>query len=88
MESDLVVTVAIVRSDDTGTVRVGYFTEDDGAITGKDYITADDAVTFLPGETRKEVHIDIIDDLEAEPGDEVFFVTLDVDMVVYRKTMI
>ncbi|XP_063051305.1 sodium/calcium exchanger 1a [Engraulis encrasicolus] len=71
------VAMNIVRrgGDLTSTVSVDYFTEDGTANAGSDYQCTQGTVVFKPGETEKEIHIDIIDD-DIFEEDEHFFVHL------------
>ena len=56
-------------------VLVDYATEDAGAKSGKDYISVSGTLFFQPGETRKEIEIQIIDNLVYE-GDQHFCIRL------------
>ena len=53
-------------------------TFDGTAEAGQDYIPKKGQLIFEPGETTKNIEIEIIDDYEWEP-DETFFVKLNVD---------
>ena len=55
--------------------EVVYETSNGSAIAGEDYKYSSGKCVFAPGETSKEIKIEIIDDNEYEP-DEDFFVTL------------
>eukprot|EP00057_Strongylocentrotus_purpuratus_P018304 XP_011672778.1 PREDICTED: sodium/calcium exchanger 3 isoform X3 [Strongylocentrotus purpuratus] len=57
---------------------VKFETFDGTAEAGQDYIPKKGQLIFEPGETTKNVEIEIIDDYEWEP-DETFFVKLNVD---------
>ncbi|XP_008297104.1 sodium/calcium exchanger 1-like isoform X17 [Stegastes partitus] len=61
--------------DLTSTVTVDYRTEDGTANAGSDYQFAEGTVVFQPGETEKEICIDIIDD-DIFEEDEHFLVHL------------
>lgn len=56
-------------------VLVDYATEDAGAIAGKDYISVKGTLCFGPGETRKEIEIEIVDD-DVYEGDQHFYIRL------------
>jgi solute carrier family 8 (sodium/calcium exchanger) len=58
-----------------GECSVDYATADISAAAGRDYTAVDDTLTFKPGEVRKELHIEIIDDNVPEK-DEKFRVVL------------
>ena len=53
-------------------------TVDGTAEAGSDYHHIDETLVFMPGQTSKEIHVEIIDDNEYEP-DEVFFVRVTMD---------
>lgn len=59
----------------TGTVTVRYNTADGTATAGSDYASGGATLTFLPGETSKQVTIVVNGDGAIEP-DETFFVNL------------
>ncbi|CAJ1054135.1 sodium/calcium exchanger 1a isoform X1 [Xyrichtys novacula] len=61
--------------DLTSTVSVDYRTEDGTANAGSDYQFTEGTVVFKPGETEKEIRIDIIDD-DIFEEDEHFLVHL------------
>ncbi|XP_048104212.1 sodium/calcium exchanger 1a isoform X5 [Alosa alosa] len=61
--------------DLTSTVSVDYCTEDGTANAGSDYQFTEGTVIFRPGETEKEIRIDIIDD-DIFEEDEHFLVHL------------
>ncbi|XP_008419298.1 sodium/calcium exchanger 1a isoform X3 [Poecilia reticulata] len=61
--------------DLTTTVCVDYRTEDGTATAGSDYQLTEGTVVFKPGETDKEIHINIIDD-DIFEEDEHFLVHL------------
>ncbi|XP_029284128.1 sodium/calcium exchanger 1-like isoform X2 [Cottoperca gobio] len=71
------VALNIVRrgGDLTSTVSVDYGTEDGTANSGSDYQFTEGTVVFKPGETEKEIRIDIIDD-DIFEEDEHFLVHL------------
>jgi aryl-phospho-beta-D-glucosidase BglC (GH1 family) len=56
-------------------VTVEYRTANGSAIAGSDYVAASGTITFAPGETAQQIHVDVIGDREMEP-DERFSVTL------------
>jgi hypothetical protein len=59
----------------TGVVRVDYATADGSATAGVDYTAASGTLSFLPGETSKQVTVLVTGDLDVEP-DETFTVNL------------
>lgn len=67
--------------DLTGTVSVDYRTEDGTANAGSDYQFTEGTIVFKPGETEKEIRIDIIDD-DIFEEDEHFLVHLSNVMVI------
>ncbi|XP_035515598.1 sodium/calcium exchanger 1a [Morone saxatilis] len=71
------VALNIVRrgGDLTSTVSVDYRTEDGTANAGSDYQFTEGTIVFKPGETEKEIRIDIIDD-DIFEEDEHFLVHL------------
>uniref|UniRef100_A0A4W5PZ27 Solute carrier family 8 member 1a n=1 Tax=Hucho hucho TaxID=62062 RepID=A0A4W5PZ27_9TELE len=71
------VALNVVRlgGDLTNTVSVEYRTEDGTANAGSDYQFTEGVVVFKPGETEKEIRIDIIDD-DIFEEDEHFLVHL------------
>lgn len=71
------VALNIVRrgGDLTSTISVDYRTEDGTANAGSDYQYTEGTVIFKPGETEKEIRINIIDD-DIFEEDEHFFVHL------------
>ncbi|KAJ8002340.1 hypothetical protein DPEC_G00178860 [Dallia pectoralis] len=71
------VALNVVRlgGDLTNTVSVEYRTEDGTANAGSDYRFTEGVVVFKPGETEKEIRIDIIDD-DIFEEDEHFLVHL------------
>uniref|UniRef100_A0A3Q0SKY5 Solute carrier family 8 member 1a n=1 Tax=Amphilophus citrinellus TaxID=61819 RepID=A0A3Q0SKY5_AMPCI len=71
------VALNVVRrgGDLTNTVSVDYRTEDGTANAGSDYQFTEGTVVFKPGETEKEIRIDIIDD-DIFEEDEHFLVHL------------
>jgi len=56
-------------------VTVDFTTQDDSAEGGEDFLATSGALTFAPGETVKEISVDIIGDTIEEP-DESFSVVL------------
>ncbi|KAI3352682.1 hypothetical protein L3Q82_020156, partial [Scortum barcoo] len=71
------VALNVVRrcGDLTSTVSVDYRTEDGTANAGSDYQFTEGTIVFKPGETEKEIRIDIIDD-DIFEEDEHFLVNL------------
>ncbi|XP_067353064.1 sodium/calcium exchanger 1-like isoform X3 [Channa argus] len=71
------VALNVVRrgGDLTNTVSVDYRTEDGTANAGSDYQFTEGTIVFKPGETEKEIRIDIIDD-DIFEEDEHFLVHL------------
>ncbi|XP_035494136.2 sodium/calcium exchanger 1a isoform X2 [Scophthalmus maximus] len=71
------VALNVVRrgGDLTSTVSVDYRTEDGTANAGSDYQFSEGTIVFRPGETEKEIRIDIIDD-DIFEEDEHFLVHL------------
>lgn len=59
----------------TSPVTVEYRTGNGTALAGADYEAATGTLTFAPGETAKQIHVDVIGDTVAE-ADERFTVTL------------
>jgi len=57
------------------TVSVGYATANGTATAGVDYTAATGTISFAPGVTTQQVHVDILGDTTVEP-DETFSVTL------------
>ena len=58
-------------------VKVRYATQDGTAEAGKDYAAAEGTLTFAPGETAKQVSVQILADTDAqEAAEEAFFLTL------------
>jgi subtilisin family serine protease len=57
------------------TVTVNYSTADGSATAGSDYAATSGTLTFLPGETSKQINVIVIGDATVEP-DENFFVNL------------
>ncbi|MCG7990571.1 MAG: S8 family serine peptidase [Candidatus Thiodiazotropha lotti] len=55
--------VSLVRTDGTaGTIEVGYRTVADTALAEVDFVETESTVRFLPGETEKQISIELIDD--------------------------
>ncbi|XP_041641862.1 sodium/calcium exchanger 1a isoform X1 [Cheilinus undulatus] len=81
------VALNIVRrgGDLTSTVSVDYRTEDGTANAGSDYQFTEGTVVFQPGETEKEIRIDIIDD-DIFEEDEHFLVHLSNVRVISEGT--
>uniref|UniRef100_A0A673Z368 Solute carrier family 8 member 1a n=1 Tax=Salmo trutta TaxID=8032 RepID=A0A673Z368_SALTR len=81
------VALNVVRlgEDLTNTVSVEYRTEDGTANAGSDYQFTEGVVVFKPGETEKEIRIDIIDD-DIFEEDEHFLVHLSNVKVISEGT--
>lgn len=77
LENCGIVALNVVRrgGDLTSTVSVDYRTEDGTANAGSDYRFTEGTVVFKPGETEKEIRIDIVDD-DIFEEDEHFLVHL------------
>jgi len=75
LESDGKVVITLTRTSTEGTCSVDYFTEDETATAGKDYVAVAGTLTFAAGEAKKEVTIEVIDDEEVEV-DESFVLKL------------
>uniref|UniRef100_A0A8C1GPV9 Solute carrier family 8 member 1a n=1 Tax=Cyprinus carpio TaxID=7962 RepID=A0A8C1GPV9_CYPCA len=76
------VALNVVRrgGDLTSTVSVEYRTEDGTANAGSDYQFTEGVIVFKPGETEKEIRVDIIDD-DIFEEDEHFLVHLSANHV-------
>ena len=75
-ESDEGAVVAVVRKGGNSVeVSVDVKTVEDSATAGSDFEPVDTTITFAPGEMRKEISIQIMDDGKYE-RDEIFLVTL------------
>ncbi|HEX7859030.1 MAG TPA: Calx-beta domain-containing protein [Verrucomicrobiae bacterium] len=69
-ESDPTAQVRFVRQWGTnGTISIQYQTQGGNAIPGADYVPASRTLTFLPGETEKEISIPLINDDQIEIWD-------------------
>ncbi|KAM3624595.1 uncharacterized protein V6R79_025334 [Siganus canaliculatus] len=81
------VALNVVRrgGDLTNTVSVDYRTEDGTANAGSDYQFSEGTIVFKPGETEKEIRIDIIDD-DIFEEDEHFLVNLSNVRVMSQDT--
>jgi hypothetical protein len=69
-------------------VTVLYFTSDDSALAGEDYVYQEGELTFAAGETSKTITIEVIGDDTPEANgtfDETFFVTLFGEDSIYRS---
>lgn len=64
-----------LSAEATTTVSVDYATADGSATAGSDYASANDSLSFAPGETSKSVNITIFGDT-AEESDESFTLSL------------
>ncbi|KAK3760699.1 hypothetical protein RRG08_010672 [Elysia crispata] len=79
LESDGRAKLVLMRHGNTDVrVIVRVETVDGTAEADSDYKPIDETLVFTPGQTSKEIHIEIIDDNEYEP-DEVFFVRVTMD---------
>ena len=59
-------------------LTVQYATQDGTAEAGKDYRSATGTLTFAPGETAKQVTVELLGDADSEePAREAFFLTLE-----------
>lgn len=72
--TEAVFTVSLSQSSTTA-VQVSFATANDTALAGSDYTAASGIVTFLPGETRKTVRVNVNGDASVE-ANERFFVRL------------
>ncbi|XP_046900126.1 sodium/calcium exchanger 1a isoform X1 [Hypomesus transpacificus] len=83
------VALNVVRrgGDLTNTISVEYRTEDGTANAGSDYEFTEGTVVFKPGETEKEIRIDIIDD-DIFEEDEHFLVHLSNVKVISEGTSV
>ncbi|XP_030626901.1 sodium/calcium exchanger 1a isoform X20 [Chanos chanos] len=81
------VALNVVRrgGDLTSTVSVDYRTEDGTANAGSDYQFTEGVIVFKPGETEKEIRVDIIDD-DIFEEDEHFLVHLSNVKVISEGT--
>uniref|UniRef100_A0A8C1XHW9 Solute carrier family 8 member 1a n=1 Tax=Cyprinus carpio TaxID=7962 RepID=A0A8C1XHW9_CYPCA len=81
------VALNVVRcgGDLTSTVSVEYHTEDGTANAGSDYQFTEGVIVFKPGETEKEIRVDIIDD-DIFEEDEHFLVHLSNVKVISEGT--
>ena len=71
--TDFVFTVK--QPSNASTTTYNYATADGTAVAGSDYIATSGTVTFLPGETTKQVTVEVIGKAVVE-SDETFFVNL------------
>lgn len=53
-------------------IQVDYATEDGTAIAGTDYVAASGSLTFSPGETSKNITVEVIDDTIQENNETVY----------------
>lgn len=77
LESAGVARVSVLRmhGNPEDTIRVTYTTKDETAVTGLDYEATEGELVFGPGETSKDIIVNIVDDDMSEP-DVVFSVLL------------
>ena len=61
--------VTLNARDDCKTVTVDWTTADGSAVAGEDYTAANGTLTFEPGETRKTVSIEVLDDTTEDSGE-------------------
>ena len=73
--------VSIIRDIDEGTIEIEYETKDETAFAGQDYAYTSGTVNFGPGEARKDVEIEILDDQRTD-RDATFLVCLVSDSMV------
>ncbi|MFW6200633.1 MAG: Calx-beta domain-containing protein, partial [Gemmatimonadota bacterium] len=55
-------------------VTVDFATEDGTAVAGEDYLPASGTLTFEPGETAKDLVVEVVGDTVGEPDEELFVV--------------
>jgi hypothetical protein len=60
------VVVSIIRSNNEGTIQIEYETKDETAHAGEHYAYTSGAVFFAPGESRKDIQIEILSDRRGE----------------------
>ncbi|XP_032900295.1 integrin beta-4 isoform X1 [Amblyraja radiata] len=64
---DKVANIALLRDiTEDGRTQVSYKTRDLTAKDGKDYVSVENEVTFLPGETRKEIPVKLLEQTEVD----------------------
>jgi uncharacterized delta-60 repeat protein len=62
-ESTVQAVINILRQDDLNTTAtVDYFTSNETAVAGEDYVAASGTISFVPGERSKEIRIDLVND--------------------------
>jgi hypothetical protein len=54
----------------SGVVSLAYATQDGAALAGSDYVATSGALSFAPGEMVKTVRVALLDDAQAEPGED------------------
>ena len=71
-ESEVTVSLLLHRgtNDPSLEVSVDYQTADDTAKAGEDYVATSGTVTFAPGETNKQVMVQLLNDTMAEPEEQ------------------
>lgn len=69
------VTVARYGGNLQHTVKVDYWSQDGTAVAGPDYVALKGSLTFQPGDTVKEIKVEIIDD-DVFEEDEHFYIHL------------
>lgn len=65
----------VLSSPSSDTVTVEYASEDGSATAGSDYTAVSGTLTFLPGQTSKQINVPVVGDLEVEVS-ETFSVSL------------
>ena len=72
-----VVNIPVNRTENTdNSVSIDYQTFEETAIAGEDFVAQQGTLTFEPGETTKDITIEIVDD-GAIDADETFSITVD-----------
>ena len=72
--------LSITRQDGAdGDVTIKWRTRDKNAVCGKDYTGGEGEITFNHGETRKDLKIPIIDDMECEKNEQFEVELYEVD---------
>lgn len=72
---DFVFRVFVSSPSGTASLTVDYFTSDGTANSGSDFIASSGTLTFLPGESSKDIIVPVLED-DTRERDEVFTVTL------------
>src|SRR5262249_53099588 len=72
VEGELYATIFVVREGNTaGQTTVNYATLGETAYEGQDFLSTGGQLTFAPGETMKSFRVRILDDLLAEPVEQL-----------------